>query len=352
MERTGDSADISREMSGASELSDLFGRVPVALYRTDEDGNLLTANKALATLLGYANYDQLLSALDSVYTVYVNHADRDRWIRKMSEEGLVFDFDVELRRADGSIIWVQDTARAIRGDNGELQYYEGALIDVTDKVRATKARDQFLATISHELRNPVAAVVGLSQELADRYEAFGDDERRDMIEMIARQAEDASWLIEDLLVAYRDDPTKVSIVPEVFDIAGEVERVLEVVHHAVKLDVPDGGVATTADPRRARQIIRNLLNNAVIHGGDEITVRVTSDEELARVVVCDSGGPLDEEEVQEIFEAFKRGPLANHPTSVGLGLPVARELARLMGGDVTYHYEEGCSCFTLSLHSA
>lgn len=349
MEETRVSADKTSEMSGASELRDLFSRVPVALYRTDESGNLLTANKALATLLGYEDLDDLTSSTDSVSSVYVVPADRDRWIEEMNDKGLVFDFDVELKRADGSTVWVQDTARAIYGSDGRLMYYEGALVDVTEKVAATKARAEFLATVSHELRNPVAAVVGLGQELAERYESFTEEERRDMIEMIARQAEDASWLIEDLLVAYRDDVSKVSISIEEFDIVADVKRVLEVAERDIKLDVGVSDPVALADPRRARQIIRNLINNAVNHGGEEITVRVDRGGGLVRVQVCDSGEPIAEEEIEEIFQAFRTGRGSHHPSSVGLGLPVARELATLMGGEVTYRHEDGYSCFTLGL---
>lgn len=352
MEKSRHSADVRGEMSDASELSDLFDRMPVALYRTDLDGNLLAANQALASLLGYRDISHLSSALDSVYSVYVDPTDRERWLRELNEKGVVYDFDVAFKRADGSTVWVQDTARAIEDETGQVMYYEGALVDVTEKVAATKARDQFLATVSHELRNPVAVVVGLSQELADRYESFDDDERRDMTDMIARQAEDASWLIEDLLVAYRDDLSQVSISLEEVDVLDDVERVLEVLDHDVKLEVCHEKPAVRADPRRARQIIRNLVNNAVNYGGDEITVRIEKLEEAVEVRVCDSGEPIAEDEVEEIFEAFRRGRGPSHPTSVGLGLPVARNLARLMGGDVTYAYEDGYSCFTLRLPAA
>lgn len=352
MEKIGISADKTSEMSGASELSDLFRRVPVALYRTDESGNLLTANKALANLLGYDDMDDLVRLMDSVSSVYVDPTDRQRWVEEMSEKGLVFDFDVELRCADGNTIWVQDTARAVHDEQGRLMFYEGALIDVTEKVAATKARDEFLATVSHELRNPVAAVVGLSHELAERYESFAEEERRDMIEMIARQAEDASWLIEDLLVAYRDDVTKVSISVEEFDVVADVTRVLEVADRDIELDVRTDRPVVLADPRRARQIIRNLVNNALNHGGDEITVRVDNGDGLVRVQVCDSGDAIADSEVKEIFQAFQTGSGPHHPSSVGLGLPVARTLARLMNGDVTYHHEDGYSCFTLALPAA
>ncbi len=346
------SADISEEMSGASELTDLFRRVPVALYRTDEKGNLLVANDALVRLLGYENLDDLVSAMNLVSSVFVDPSERERWIQEMNEKGLVFDFDVELERADGSTIWVQDTARAIRDENGELLYYEGALIDVTEKIEATKTRQAFLATVSHELRNPIAVVVGLSHELADRYQAFSDKERHDMSEMIARQADDAAWLIEDLLVAYRDDVSQVAFSVEQFDVVDAINPILTVATDSIDLIVESGETMVHADPRRTRQIVRNLINNAVNHGGDEIGLRVDSVDHSVRIRVCDDGARIPDAELEEIFTAFKRGSRSSHPSSVGLGLPVARELARLMGGDIGYSHEAGYSIFTLSLPKA
>lgn len=352
MERTTLSADNRSDMSANSELGDLFSRVPVALYRTDQAGNLLIANEALVSLLGYEDLEHLRSSLTWVSSVYVDPSDRERWVREMEDKGLVFDFDVEFKKADGNTIWVQDTARAIEDENGDLMYYEGALIDVSAKVEATKARDQFLATVSHELRNPITAVLGLSRELADRYQAFDEAERRELSEMIARQAEDASWLIEDLLVAYRDDVAAISVSPEAFDIVETTAQILEVAAVEVHLETVAETSMVRADPRRTRQIIRNLVNNAINHGGDEIAVHIEHDEGAVNVNVCDNGEPISEEDVKQIFQAFKRGSKSNHPSSVGLGLPVARQLARLMGGDVTYRHQEGNSVFSLRLPGA
>lgn len=341
-------ADIDGGMPGIAALTDLFKRVPVALYRTDEKGNLLVANDAVVALLGYESLEDLVSATSSVSSVYVNPADRDRWIDEMNREGIVFDFDVEFRRADGTTIWVQDTARAIRDTDGDLLYYEGVLTDVTEKVEATKARREFVASISHELRNPIAAVVGLSHELTERYETFSEDERREMSEMIARQADDAAWLIEDLLIAYRDDSSKLSIAPETFLISEAIARVVVVAPKTIDLVVEEEP-SVHADPRRTRQIIRNLVNNAINHGGEKVSVRVDATDDQVRVRVCDNGSPISTRDLEEIFEAFKRGSRSSHPSSVGLGLPVARKLARLMGGDIAYSHEDGLSIFTLFL---
>jgi len=219
-------------------------------------------------------------------------------------------------------------------------------------MEARKAKDEFLATVSHELRNPIAVVVGLGEELAANYDTFSDEDRRDTANLIARQAEDASWLIEDLLVAYRDDVSRVSVAPQVFDVVKQTERVLEVVDHPVTVEVRGEEARVYADPRRTRQILRNLVSNALRYGGEDVAIQIEVIGDRLEVRVCDSGPPIDSEDVERIFRPFERGSGPEHPTSVGLGLSVARRLARLMNGDLTYRRANEMTCFVLSLPSA
>ena len=339
-------------MTGIEELGDLFQRMPVALYRTSPNGNLLAANTALANLLGFDSVEIARQELATVETVYVDPAERGRWLEAIDKAGIVYDFDVELKRPDGTTVWVQDTARAVRDDQGQVVYYEGALIDMTEKVRVQKAKDEFLATVSHELRSPIAVVLGMGEELANNYDSFSDEDRRDMANVIARQADDASWLIEDLLVAYRDDISRLPVSLQDFDIIKSVQRVLEVIDYPVALEVRGEEALVHADSRRTRQVVRNLVSNALRHGGDRVVMRIEPVGDHVEVRVCDDGDAIDVDEVERIFKPFETAGGSPHPRSVGLGLPVARKLARLMEGDLTYRHANRMSCFVLSLPAA
>ena len=341
-----------RDQIDIGELNAFFKRMPVAFYRSALNGELVAANPALATLLGFETVEELKRQVESVVSVYVNPERRLRWIEEIDATGVVYDFDIELRRSDGTTVWARDSARAIRDDGGEVIYYEGSLVDVTDKIEAQRAKDEFIATVSHELRNPIAAMLGLGQELANNYESFTDEDRREMAQMIARQADDASWLIEDLLVAYGDDLNGVSIHSEVFDVVKEIERVLEVEEHPIDLQVFDGSSQILADPRRTRQILKNLVSNALRHGGGNVNVALAKVGDRIEVKVRDSGEAIPDTDVERIFKAFEMGSRGAHPNSVGLGLAVARRLARLMKGDLTYRYEDGWSSFVLSVPTA
>jgi PAS domain S-box-containing protein len=346
------SADNTQEMFGLDELNAVFRRMPVAFYRTSTTGKLIAANSALANTLGYDSVDEMMSRLPTVETVYMEPSQRAIWLERIEREGVVHDFDVQLSRPDGQTVWVRDSARAIRDERGEILYYEGSLVDVTDKMLAQNEKDAFIATVSHELRNPLAVMLGLGQELAENYDSFSDEDRREMAQMIARQADDASWLIEDLLVAYRANLSQVSVSIQEFDVTKEIERVLEVVDHPIPIKVFQGSPRLLADPRRTRQILRNLVSNAIRYGGEEIQVSVAKSGDRLEVKVEDSGDRIPNADVERIFRAYERGGGPTHSASVGLGLNVARRLARLMDGDLVYRYDDGWSTFVLSLPSA
>lgn len=345
-----DNDDVTMLVGGIEEL---FRRLPIALYRSAPDGALLAANPALAGLLGFDSVSQLMENAGTVASFYVDVSKRALWLNRISEAGEVLDFDMELRRRDGSTVWVQDTARAIYDDEGSLLYCEGALIDITEKVKAKKARDEFVATVSHELRNPISVLLGLAQELANDYQGFTDQERREMADVMARQADDASWIIEDLLVAYREDMSRVTILTEAFDVAEEVQRVLEGVEVPLSFEAGEDVPDVLADRRRTRQILRNLVSNAVRYGGDEIKVITRRGSNgSVDILVCDDGEPLDPQEAQRIFESYERGSGLLDAKSVGLGLSVARKLAGLMNGYLVYKHDGQYSSFIVTLPAA
>jgi len=116
---------------------DLFRRVPVGLYRTAPDGQFLDANPALIEMLGYPDRESLLE-IDPT-DGYVDAEERRQWQALIEREGIVRNLKAQWRRRDGTVIWVQETARAIRDIDGQVVYYEGAVEDITEQVEAEEA---------------------------------------------------------------------------------------------------------------------------------------------------------------------------------------------------------------------
>lgn len=215
-----------------------------------------------------------------------------------------------------------------------------------------RSKDDFVATVSHELRTPLTVVAGMAHELAERWEGFDRDELDELLSLIVDQSREMTDLIEDLLVAARADIGKVSIHPERVQLAEQVERVVAVLplREIRRVEVGGEDAAVLADPVRLRQVLRNLLTNAVRYGGPNIRVTSGVDAGTAWVRVIDDGPGVPPEDRDRIFEPYQRAHAAvGRPGSVGLGLTVSRKLAELMGGTLAYRREDGLSVFELSL---
>ncbi len=215
-----------------------------------------------------------------------------------------------------------------------------------------RAKDRFIASVSHELRTPMSVVVGLSAELAHRWDDFTAEEVEEFIDLIARQSREVSHIIEDLLVSARAQETELTVRPEIFRLDQQVTRVIddlpsEYTWRISGLDLE--ATATFADPLRVRQIIRNLIVNSHRYGGENVYVTVRADGEEAVLRVSDDGPGVPPERRDEIFEAYRSvNTMPGRTAAIGLGLTVSRQLARLMGGDVVYRRDE-LSAFELHL---
>ncbi len=224
-----------------------------------------------------------------------------------------------------------------------------------DEIRLQKlirSKDELIASISHELRTPLTAVVGFAELLREAESGVSPTEQEAMIESIADQASDISNIVEDLLVAARAEIDTLYVARVPVDLGAQLAQVLEVLRDASVHDVEivNPPVVALGDPARIRQILRNLLTNAVRHGGDHIQVRIRRDGTMALIQVCDDGPGIAQEDRDAIFDAYERSRITpGLPGSVGLGLTVSRSLARLMEGDVTYRYENTNSIFEVTL---
>ncbi len=216
-----------------------------------------------------------------------------------------------------------------------------------------QARVEFLASVSHELRTPITAVTGFTQILKDRWDDLSDQERRDMLVIVDEQGAEVAALVNDLLVLARAEIGDVHLDVESVSVSEAARRALDSVPHdrtaRVTLDVPD--LFVTADTTRLSQVVRNLLMNAVIHGSGSVAlVAEEAGGDHVLLTVSDEGSGIPEEHLARIFDAFVSIPGSSQPLpSIGVGLFVARRLAELMGGSLTYRRESGLTMFELRL---
>ncbi len=218
--------------------------------------------------------------------------------------------------------------------------------------RLVRSKDEFVAAVSHELRTPLTAVVGLAQELRSDLDRFSRAELEEFVGLIADQATEVAYIVEDLLVVARADIGQVNVDPARVEIRPELERVLQAVFPDGGVPVTGGPATVTADPARLRQILRNLATNARRYGGPNVEVRVVSGDGATVVEVRDDGDGIPPEDREHIFEPYRTAhDQIGQPASVGLGLTVSRQLARLMDGDLEYLRDGPWSVFRLTLPS-
>ncbi len=220
-----------------------------------------------------------------------------------------------------------------------------------------RSKDQFVASVSHELRTPLAAVMGFAEILRDDHADLSDDERRELTTTIAQEAYDLAGIVEDLLVAARAEIDSVHISRVVVDLGANCAQVLEVLPEIdrarIEVEQRAERVRAIADPVRVRQIIRNLITNAIRYGGEQVSVEFTTSETTTVLVVRDNGHEIPPAERERIFlPYFSAHDPGSLPSSVGLGLTVSRQLAEMMGGCLVYSHTGGWSTFSLELPSA
>jgi len=128
---------------------DLFDRVPVGLYRTRPDGAVIDANPALAHMLGYPDVESLLKV--NAASVHIAPEQREREHALLEQQGAIHGMELQLRRADGATIWAQDNVRAVRDADGNVQYYEGSLVDITQRKEAEEERERLIGELQKAL---------------------------------------------------------------------------------------------------------------------------------------------------------------------------------------------------------
>jgi two-component system, OmpR family, sensor histidine kinase KdpD len=208
--------------------------------------------------------------------------------------------------------------------------------------------------LGHELRRPLTVIRGASTLLIDDADALPPGSRQQMLSMIDRSSAEMSDLIDDVLMAVHLDIGDVQFSLEPVDVRGLVEDAVG----AIRLEEPARGVeigptdglAVEADREHALRALRALVENADRHSpaGDTVTVTADAEDDVVRLLVLDRGPGIPAAERERAFERFTR--LDPNASGAGLGLFLARGLARGMGGEVSLaDREDGgtAACFTL-----
>ena len=221
--------DISERKRAEQELRksekryrNLFDNVPVGLYRTTPAGEWLDGNAASARMLGYPDCESMLNA--SPLADYVNPEERERWKAILEKNGVLEDFESQLRRQDGRIIWVKDSARAIKNKEGRVLYYEGAMVDFTERKKAEEELNYTLEMLHKSLGATIQAINRLV-EIRDPYTAGHQRRVADLARAIATEMGLSQEQVNGIRMAGSiHDIGKISVPAEILSKPGRLEE--------------------------------------------------------------------------------------------------------------------------------
>ncbi|WP_148591937.1 PAS domain-containing hybrid sensor histidine kinase/response regulator [Aquisphaera giovannonii] len=350
--------DLSGGMQSEEVLRSVLDNVVDGIITIDEMGIVQSFNPAAEKIFGYWAAE-VLGRNVSMLMPEPHRSEHDGYIENFRRTGrariIGIGREVTGRRNDGSTFPMELAVGEFRL-NGR-RFFTGIVRDITERKRlehevrrrvselaeSDRRKDEFLAMLAHELRNPLAAISSAMQ-LTGR---FADEEESEWsMDVINRQVRHLSRLIDDLLDVSRITRGKIELRKEVVDVApivaGAVEAtrpLLDERQHQVTVAADPGQMWLEADPTRLEQILSNLLNNAAKYTDNGGRIWVTASLEGPDVVlrVRDTGMGIPPEKLPQMFELFAQGDrtLARSEGGLGIGLTLVRALTELHGGSVT-----------------
>jgi PAS domain S-box-containing protein len=376
--------DISERRQGEKQIgfqAHLLGAVEQAVIATDLNGTVIYWNPFAEKLYGWPATEALGSNVLELIPA-AETRDQAAEILARLRDGQSWSGEMILRRKDGSVFPALITDSPILGEKEELVGIVGVSIDISERKRAEEERaklhqserearaeaekanrlkDEFLATLSHELRNPLNVILGYAEVLLRSDEARSSEFVRRAAEILKRNALAQSRLVRDLLDLSRLHIGKLSLNREVVSLTTIVNNAVETIREdaatkqiQLRFDMPEEVIFVDADPLRLEQVCWNLLNNAVKFTPERGTVTIRQIPVKGRVTLTveDDGPGIEPEFLPHVFEMFRQADTSsNRPHGgMGIGLALVRQLIGLHGGTVVVESAVGQGAkFTIEL---
>ena len=356
-----DLATMMRERS--ARLDSILGSMTDGLWVYDANGTVVDVNQAAVNMFGLASRAEA-----------IEHGSFEKLHFRDTEGRAVPRHEMPYARALAGqtvpdyiavakhLISGRDLDLSIAAAPIESRGIVGAVLvirDITALQELDRKKDEFLSVASHELRTPLTTIKGYTQLLAQTVNDLGPEERATYINAVLGEIERMMGLISELLDVSRIETNRLQIHPQSIEwlpfIEGRISA-FRVQHPArlIRFDVNAAATLVVADPDRMRQVVDNLLSNALKYSpeGSDIDVRVAREDGHVATSVTDYGIGIPRDEIPQLFERFHRARnvSSRYYGGLGLGLYIAKAIVEAHGGEITVESEEGSgSTFTMRL---
>ena len=351
--------DITARKRAADQLREsetrfrfLSEMIPSIVWTANADGNVTYVNKRGLDYYGITEEQRVRGGAG-----YVLHPDdRERclaeWQRHL-REGRDFEIEARSRRHDGAYRWFVTRAVPFRNVDGTILSWFGVTMDIHEQIemqealrQADRRKDEFLATLAHELRNPLAPIRNALHIMRLKADDPATMEQARLI--MERQLGQMVRLVDDLLDVGRITRGKLELRKERVDLASVIKNavdttrpLIEAAGHELTLSLPALPIYLDADPVRLAQVLSNLLNNAAkyMDRGGHIWVSATRRDREVAVTVRDQGIGIPPEALPTIFDMFMQveESLEKSRGGLGIGLTLAKQLVEMHGGSIEAH---------------
>ncbi len=322
---------VEREQSVA-----ILSNIADGIVAVDRDGGVVLWNRAAVEITG-------VPAAEAIGRTPAQVLQRD-----LESEAGGTNRLVAIPRG-GEDVWLSLSETVMRDPSGTVAGRIFAFRDISAEHAVETMKSDFVSTVSVELRTPLTSIYGFAQTLLREDIAFGDAERRTFLAFIARESERLTTIVDALLNVARLDSGDLTVSLETTDVAGVVGEVVTGAEatvngsaHEFVADVQTSPLAAQADPAKLRQVLEQLVSNAVKYSpeGGTVTVSARRVDDAVELAVSDQGVGVPTAERERIFSKFYKAGEA-HSAGTGLGLFIAQGLVREMGGRMWVDSSEG-----------